>query len=56
MVWVTDEEDALDCAEGCAGQALKSIDGGCGTLRVTFEDEALVRVGGDTGADMVDDL
>lgn len=56
MLWVADEENALDGVEGSASELGKGVDGGSGTLGVAFEDEALVGRGGKGGVDLVDDL
>jgi len=56
VLWVANEEDTLDGVESIARQVVKSIDSGSGTLRVTFEDEALIRVGSKSGCDLVDNL
>jgi len=56
MVRVSDQEDALDSGEACAGEAGQGSYGGGGALGVAFEDEAFLGGGGEGGGDVVDDL
>jgi hypothetical protein len=56
VLWVADEEDALDCVHGGAGEAGHGVYGGGGALRVALEDEAHVGVGAKGGGDLVDNL
>ena len=56
MVRVSDQEDALDGSEACAGEAGQGSYGCGGALRVTLEDEAFLGGGGEGGGDVVDDL
>lgn len=56
MLWVTDEEDALDGVEVCAREFGEGVDGCGGALGVALEDEAFVGGGGEGGCDFVDDL
>jgi len=53
---VADEEDALDGSVGGASQFGQSIDSGSSTLRVSFQDEALVGAGAEGSGDLVDDV
>ena len=56
MVRVSNEEDALDGGEACAGEAGQGSYGCGGALRVTLEDEAFLGGGRQGGGDVVDDL
>lgn len=56
MLWISNEEHALDCSEGRSSEPWKGIDSRSGSLGVTFQDEAFVGAGLQGGLDLVDDL
>ena len=56
VLWISNEEDALDSVEACTGQLGKSIDSCSRSLRVALKDETGVRVASKRGGDMIDDL
>jgi len=56
MIRISNQENALDGIEVGASEAGEGGYGGSGTLGVAFENETLVRRGGESGGDVVDDL
>jgi len=56
VLWVADKEDTLDGVERGASQLGKCVGGGSGALRVSFQDEALVRVARQGRLDLPDDV
>lgn len=56
VLGVTDEEHALNCVEGGAGEARHGVHGCGGALGVAFQNYAHIGVGADEGGDFVDDL
>lgn len=56
MARVADQEDPFHSIEGIAGKTWKSIDSRSGALRVSLKDEAFIRIAGQCGLNLVDDL
>ena len=56
MLWVANEEDALDGVERGAGQLGEGVGGGGGSLGVPLQDEALVRVARQSRLDLPNDV
>lgn len=56
MLGVTEEEDTFDGVKGRASELLKSVGGSGRTLRITLEDEAVIRVTLKGGSDSIDDI
>jgi hypothetical protein len=56
VLWVADEEDALDGGHGGAGELGHGVYGCGGALRVALENEAHVGVGGERVGDLSDNL
>lgn len=56
VLWVTDEENALDGGESRTSQLWHGVDSRGGTLRVSLKDEAHVWVVGESLLDVVDDV
>ena len=56
MAWVTDQEDTPDSIESIARETWESINSRSGTLGVSLKNETLIRIAGQRGLDVVDDL
>jgi hypothetical protein len=56
VLWVANEEDALDGVERGAGQLGKGVGGGGGSLGVPLQDETLVRVARQGRLDLPNDV